>query len=521
MNDSLTKSITLLILPMALAACSEVTDPADPSGAESLENVQQAAGAGDSSTVLILNTTVTGNYSSREAIHATSAGYTVELVSPAQWATKSAADFASYRAIILGDATCSGLGAISAAEANLATWGSKVNGNVIIMGSDPVFHQAAGGDTFTKNAIEFAAADPAKTGLYISLSCYYAGVPVGTPVPILSTFGAFTVQGVDCATNVHKVATHPALNGTTDETLSNWNCSVHEAFDTFPATFLPLAIARFPGSPGNINFPDGSFGVPYILARSPTLVPVLCGNGILETGEACDDSNITNGDGCSAQCKIEAPVCGNSILETGEACDDGNTTSCDGCSSACSSEPTAKCVTIQRGLFADVSDTFIADNTPTSTYGSSGKLFVGQASGGTRQSLLSFDTRVIPLSACVGSAEFGLTEENNTGIETLAVHAATDWWSEYSTSYASFGGAFDPGVLATFSNVGPGPGGTSGPTSFSSAGLKSLVQDWVSGAEPNDGLLLEVASGPGNTTFRSSEHSVINERPRLTVCYVP
>jgi len=32
---------------------------------------------------------------------------------------------------------------------------------------------------------------------------------------------------------------------------------------------------------------------------------VQCGNGILETDEACDDGNITNGDGCSAVCTKE------------------------------------------------------------------------------------------------------------------------------------------------------------------------------------------------------------------------
>jgi cysteine-rich repeat protein len=33
----------------------------------------------------------------------------------------------------------------------------------------------------------------------------------------------------------------------------------------------------------------------------------VCGNGVLETGEGCDDGNMTNGDGCSALCQIEQP----------------------------------------------------------------------------------------------------------------------------------------------------------------------------------------------------------------------
>jgi len=62
-----------------------------------------------------------------------------------------------------------------------------------------------------------------------------------------------------------------------------------------------------------------------------------CGNGILDTGEACDDGDTTNGDGCSSTCTIEN-LCGNGTLNTGEACDDGNETNGDGCSSICATE---------------------------------------------------------------------------------------------------------------------------------------------------------------------------------------
>jgi cysteine-rich repeat protein len=70
----------------------------------------------------------------------------------------------------------------------------------------------------------------------------------------------------------------------------------------------------------------------------PAQTPV-CGNGTVETGEECDDGNRTDGDGCSSVCKKPAPppapVCGNGVVETGEECDDGNRTDGDGCSSVC------------------------------------------------------------------------------------------------------------------------------------------------------------------------------------------
>ena len=62
----------------------------------------------------------------------------------------------------------------------------------------------------------------------------------------------------------------------------------------------------------------------------------VCANGYVEEGEECDDGNIFNGDGCSAQCGDE--ICGNGTLNYDEECDDGNLVDSDGCSSICQSE---------------------------------------------------------------------------------------------------------------------------------------------------------------------------------------
>ena len=85
-----------------------------------------------------------------------------------------------------------------------------------------------------------------------------------------------------------------------------------------------------------------------------------CGNGVIETDEACDDGNTQSNDGCSADCTLvesgytceeagkpckktstdpgdedKKAKCGNGIVETGEICDDNNTSSNDGCSADC------------------------------------------------------------------------------------------------------------------------------------------------------------------------------------------
>lgn len=63
----------------------------------------------------------------------------------------------------------------------------------------------------------------------------------------------------------------------------------------------------------------------------------VCGNGIVETGEGCDDGNASSGDGCNSKCQNEN-FCGNGIQDDGEQCDDGNSESKDGCSSSCQLE---------------------------------------------------------------------------------------------------------------------------------------------------------------------------------------
>jgi len=30
----------------------------------------------------------------------------------------------------------------------------------------------------------------------------------------------------------------------------------------------------------------------------------ICGNGLIESPEQCDDHNVANGDGCDSRCKI-------------------------------------------------------------------------------------------------------------------------------------------------------------------------------------------------------------------------
>lgn len=69
----------------------------------------------------------------------------------------------------------------------------------------------------------------------------------------------------------------------------------------------------------------------------------VCGDGHVDASdngsggqvEACDDGNNVNGDDCRSDCGQDFTLCGNGVLDQGEACDDGNTVGGDTCSGDC------------------------------------------------------------------------------------------------------------------------------------------------------------------------------------------
>ena len=90
-----------------------------------------------------------------------------------------------------------------------------------------------------------------------------------------------------------------------------------------------------------------------------TTTPPVCGNGVVETNETCDDGNTTAGDGCSVSCVIESgytcatpgakckliQYCGDGVLNGTEQCDDGNLKPGDCCDGNCHLEPNCTCIT--------------------------------------------------------------------------------------------------------------------------------------------------------------------------------
>ncbi|KAF3187092.1 hypothetical protein TWF788_002670 [Orbilia oligospora] len=238
--------------------------------------------------------------------------WTYTTVSTREWQAMTTDDFKKYKAIVIGDPISTDPDRLEPLMENRQTWGNAIEGNVILIGTDTSNHYYDA-QTLMSNGIAFAATGKG-TGLYFSLSKYY-GAKNKTTVPILDIFGNFEVRGdlnaeeeENCYDEVHIVARNQVLDGITDQVLSNWSCSVHEAFVTFPSSgtesFVPLAIAQDVPGEGSRDFSDGTSGIPYILVRGAS--PIGCGNGKLDPGEECDDGNTNDGDGCNSACRFEA-----------------------------------------------------------------------------------------------------------------------------------------------------------------------------------------------------------------------
>ena len=115
--------------------------------------------------------------------------------------------------------------------------------------------------------------------------------------------GSFTAQTLEVAGG----PTCASFNLDTTVTLFNaQGTSVGSDTDSGPGYCSLLTVLGL--APGDYYFEvkKGSFGnatFPYMLQVDLTLAT--CNNGIVETGEQCEDGNLVSGDGCSASCKLE------------------------------------------------------------------------------------------------------------------------------------------------------------------------------------------------------------------------
>lgn len=289
------------VLRRTLVAATALAAVAFPATAALTPGLAQATST--SNTALLDEESVTtaggltkeGTPISLEQHAAEAAGYTVTLRSGTEWEAMSAAEFAAYQVLIVGDPSC-GNTALSAVE-SAHTWtpvvmGAGPNplvGNRVVVGTDPEYHYSAGhlgAEHLVQDGIAFAGGVAGATGVYFTTSC--TDLPTtpaeeaeGLPAASRSTTGVRRadipqpiLEGPDgrdkndvlehltespakeawtenvnppCGGSVQQVAANPVFNtGETkllDSDIQGWSCSDHITFPSFPADWFPLAVA--------------------------------------------------------------------------------------------------------------------------------------------------------------------------------------------------------------------------------------------------------------------------------------
>lgn len=145
--------------------------------------------------------------------------------------------------------------------------------------------------------------------------------------------------------------------------------------------------------------------------------------------------------------------------------------------------------------------------------------------GRNDRSLLQFDVSTIPQNSLVNSAILTLfaTQVNNPNHETMSVHRLVRDWLEYEVtwnqaangiSWTAAGGDYNSFAYAS---------NTSHPTVYGepvSWDVKNLIQQWIVGTYPNQGMEI-INSGTTNALhFGSREWSEPQYRPILAIDFV-
>ncbi len=172
-------------------------------------------------------------------------------------------------------------------------------------------------------------------------------------------------------------------------------------------------------------------------------------------------------------------------------------------------------------------------------YGADPAIFVGSDSSQIFRGLLRFSLNDIPANAAISNATLSLWQEYPTSAAvTLEAHRVTRAWTQGSGSNSNqvCGGGGATWYDATTGVSWASAGGdyyasaatlakpASQPPAWDSLDITGMAQKWVSGIEPNLGVLLKLSSEPltgGNYVVYPSGDFTLNPglRPRLALTY--
>jgi cysteine-rich repeat protein len=166
------------------------------------------------------------------------------------------------------------------------------------------------------------------------------------------------------------------------------------------------------------------------LCKTGSCMPSTCGDACIDmtTGEQCEPPNAGS---CNAMCRTV--LCGNGIREGGEQCDDSNTLNMDGCSSECKFEQLHRANWMAMQF---ATDTFCPANRLGSAIASAGQSTISQAlTAGVADGSISILLHFIGLDDLSGTSDPGFEVGPINATPVMAPMGQTyngasdlDWW---------------------------------------------------------------------------------------------
>jgi len=163
-----------------------------------------------------------------------------------------------------------------------------------------------------------------------------------------------------------------------------------------------------------------------------------------------------------------------------------------------------------RGVYTAFTDqdSWLKENNPDDNMGTDAELIVEPTLGEQKRALYRFDLSVVPAGSDViaATAYFWVTQRNDIPVD---VHRVTDAWTELGVTWnntavdydALADGMFTPGTVDQYVAVD----------------VTTLVQEWVDGTAPNEGLMLIARAGAAETKYNSREEAGVLKDPFLEI----
>ncbi len=172
------------------------------------------------------------------------------------------------------------------------------------------------------------------------------------------------------------------------------------------------------------------------------------------------------------------------------------------------------------GTYAGTQDSFLRQTSPTSNFGSETFLSAdgtdqdpGNGLFGEVVSVIQWDVSAIPSGATVQSASISL-EITDTSSGPYEIYSVDTGWTEGGVTYGDIASDIGGMILGTIS---PGNFGQN-VINLNPAGV-SLVQGWVNGGTPNNGIIIRSGGTNNGIDANSREAASATTRPKLTVDY--